>query len=142
MNYRRLREQQAAEAQEKRRELFSAQGHANLRERSHLKHNDALRNQAMKTTESLSLLVSKMGEQVQRSENTTTNLIHSSEVLKTTHGQYNTIKYTINIGNKLISKYGRREFTDRILLGLALCVYFGVVLYILHKRLPLVGYFI
>lgn len=83
-----------------------------------------------------------MGEQVQRSENTTTTLIYSSDVLKTTHNQYGTINQTIKTGSKLISKYARREFTDRILIVLALFVYFGVVFYILRKRLPLVSYFI
>jgi len=142
INYKKLREQKAAEQQSKRKELFSTTNKKLFEEWQNVRQRDALKSQAMQATESLSSLVSKMGEQLQRSENTTTTLIHSSDVLKTTHGQYSTINQTIKTGSKLISKYARREFTDRILIALALFVYFGVVLYILRKRLPLVSYFI
>uniref|UniRef100_A0AC35F9Y8 Sec20 n=1 Tax=Panagrolaimus sp. PS1159 TaxID=55785 RepID=A0AC35F9Y8_9BILA len=140
MAYRRLKEKQLNDEKEKRKELFSMQNQGVFEERQKQRQRDTLRGNVIKATESLGSLVSKMGEQVQRSEATTTTLIQSSDVLKTTHGQYDNINATIKTGSKIISKYGRREFTDRILIGLALFVYFGVIFYILRKRLPLMTY--
>uniref|UniRef100_A0A914D072 Sec20 C-terminal domain-containing protein n=1 Tax=Acrobeloides nanus TaxID=290746 RepID=A0A914D072_9BILA len=61
-----------------------------------------------------------MSEQVQRSEDTTSTLIHSSAVLHETHNQFNAVGATIRVGGKMISKYARRETTDKFLIGLAL----------------------
>ena len=41
----------------------------------------------------------------------------------------------IGQSRKLITKYARREFTDKVLIAFALAFFFGVVLYILRKRL-------
>ncbi len=73
--------------------------------------------------------------QVRQSEESTTTLIHSSNVLKETHSHFNNVAATIRSGGKLVSKYARREMTDKILIVLALMFYFGVVLYILSRRL-------
>ncbi|RCN51496.1 Sec20 [Ancylostoma caninum] len=71
-----------------------------------------LKEDAIKTTERLSDLLSKMGEQVAQSEQTMDSLT----------------------GNKLLSKYERRELTDKILVTIALIFYFAVIYYILQKR--------
>ncbi len=41
----------------------------------------------------------------------------------------------ISNSRKLITKYGRREFTDKLLIFLALVFFFATVLYIMKKRL-------
>lgn len=56
-------------------------------------------------------------------------------MLKETHLHFNSVGATIRSGGKLVSKYARRETTDKILIVLALMLYFGVVLYILSRRL-------
>uniref|UniRef100_A0A914D1R4 Sec20 C-terminal domain-containing protein n=1 Tax=Acrobeloides nanus TaxID=290746 RepID=A0A914D1R4_9BILA len=88
-----------------------------------------------RTTESLNSLVSKMNEQLQRSEDTTSTLIHSSAVLHETHNQFNAVGATIRVSGKMISKYARRETTDKFLISLALLLYFGVILCVLKKRI-------
>jgi len=41
----------------------------------------------------------------------------------------------IQSSHKLLTKYGRREWTDRLLILLALAFFFASVLYIVNKRL-------
>jgi len=93
-----------------------------------------LRQQSSKTTDSLSQLVAKMSDQVKMSEETTTTLVNSSTVIRETEKEFGTMGATIQSGGKLLSKYTRRELTDKILIALALCLFFGVVFYILRKR--------
>ena len=53
---------------------------------------------------------------------------------KTKH-EMDTIGSNVKVSSRLITKYQRRELTDKILIGFALLFFFGVVLYILKKRL-------
>lgn len=41
----------------------------------------------------------------------------------------------IQHSHRLLTKYGRREFTDKLLIFLALVLFFGTVLYIMKKRI-------
>ncbi len=56
------------------------------------------------------------------------------DVLYFAEKEFGTMGATIQSGGKLLSKYSRRELTDKILIALALCLFFGVVFYILRKR--------
>lgn len=78
-----------------------------------------------------------IGLEVKFSESTTATLVHSSAVLRESHSNFHAVSATIRSGGKLISKYARRETTDKILIVLALTLYFGVIFYILRKRLPM-----
>ena len=49
--------------------------------------------------------------------------------------EYRMMGGVIGQSRKLITKYARREFTDKVLIAFALAFFFGVVLYILRKRL-------
>ncbi|KAI6170771.1 Sec20 [Aphelenchoides bicaudatus] len=89
---------------------------------------------AKETTKNLSSLVQRMGDEVRLSEQSTMILTTSSSTLKDTGLQMNAIGQSIKSGGKLITKYGRRELTDKILLFMALLLYFGVIIYILKKR--------
>ena len=100
------------------------------------RRSDGLKARSERTTEMLGTLIARMHEQVQQSEQTTSALVHSSSVLRDSHSNFNAVSATIRSGGKLISKYGRRETTDKILIVLCLVLYFGVCLYILRKRLP------
>lgn len=90
--------------------------------------------QAADTTKSLNSLVQRMNDEVRLSEQTTTILGSSSSVLGDTQSQMGQIGHSIKASGKLLHKYGRREFTDKVLLTLALLLYFGVCIYILRKR--------
>ncbi|VDK71497.1 unnamed protein product [Onchocerca ochengi] len=102
--------------------------------RSRRKRAENLKSQTLKATESLSSLVSKMSDQLKLSEDTTSTLIHSSFLLKDTESEYSSMGAHIQSGGKLISKYGRRECTDKILITFALLLYVVVIFYILRKR--------
>uniref|UniRef100_A0A1I7ZG92 Vesicle transport protein SEC20 n=1 Tax=Steinernema glaseri TaxID=37863 RepID=A0A1I7ZG92_9BILA len=119
--------------EQSRKHLFE-QNIQDVELRRRTKNHDDMLQKSHKTTDSLSKLVSQMGEQLKLSEETTTTLIHSSNVLQETEQQLTTMGSTIKSGGKLLAKYGRRECTDKILIVLALLFYFGVVMYILRKR--------
>lgn len=86
-------------------------------------------------TSSLGMLVRQMNEEVKLSEQTTQILTTSSGILRNANNQLDTIGYSIRSGGSLVKKYARRETTDKILLLMALLLYFGVTLYILKKRM-------
>lgn len=93
-----------------------------------------LKDEAVKTTDRLSDLLSKMGDRVAQSEQTMDSLIHSSSVLVQTHTEFESHAGHIQTGNKLLSKYERRELTDKILVTIALILYLAVIYYVLQKR--------
>jgi protein transport protein SEC20 len=72
--------------------------------------------------------------QVQSSEESLQNLVSSSTQLSKTNTEMAGIGAKVKISGGLISKYERREFTDKVLISAALVVFFGVVLYIIQKR--------
>jgi protein transport protein SEC20 len=75
---------------------------------------------------------------VEQSAQTTTALAQSSAVLRDTHHSgFAQLAATIRQSSGLLSRYGRRQTTDTVLIVAALALYFGVVIYILAKRFPL-----
>lgn len=91
--------------------------------------------QSTKVTNNLGGLLAQMSSQVKQSEETLGVLLTSSEVITETEGEFNSMRGQIHTSNALLSKYARREITDRFLLALALLLYFGTVAYIVRKRL-------
>ncbi|XP_069366127.1 vesicle transport protein SEC20 [Paralichthys olivaceus] len=86
-------------------------------------------------TESLMSISRLMSEQVKQSEDTIGTLATSSRTVQETNEEFKSMTGTIHLGRKLILKYNRRELTDKLLIFLALALFFGTVLYILKKRL-------
>ncbi|XP_037531883.1 vesicle transport protein SEC20 isoform X2 [Nematolebias whitei] len=86
-------------------------------------------------TENLMSISRMMSQQVQQSEDTITTLATSSRTIQETNEEFKTMTGTIQLGRKLITKYNRRELTDKLLIFLALALFFATVLYILKKRL-------
>ncbi|XP_063340258.1 vesicle transport protein SEC20 [Pelmatolapia mariae] len=86
-------------------------------------------------TENLMSISRMMAQQVQQSEETITSLATSSRTILETNDEFKTMTGTIQIGRKLITKYNRRELTDKLLIFLALALFLATVLYILKKRL-------
>lgn len=76
-----------------------------------------------------------MNEEVKHSERATRVLATTSEILQNANRKMDSIRYTIRNSGSFLSKYARRETTDKILLAFALFFYFGVILYILRKRM-------
>lgn len=86
-------------------------------------------------SDNLTNLLRTMDSQVRQSEETLKALVGSSQILSETETEFRSMGANIGTSGKLLSKYGRREFTDRILFVLALLFFFGTVFYIVKKRL-------
>ncbi|KAL7868281.1 hypothetical protein SRHO_G00096650 [Serrasalmus rhombeus] len=86
-------------------------------------------------TESLMSISRMMSQQVKQSEETISTLATSSRTVLETNEEFKTMTGTIQLGRKLITKYNRRELTDKLLIFLALALFLATVLYILKKRL-------
>ena len=61
--------------------------------------------------------------------------VNSSRTILDANEEFKSMSGTIQLGRKLITKYNRRELTDKILIFLALALFLATVLYILKKRL-------
>lgn len=90
---------------------------------------------AQNVTASLMELRQMLSSDLKRNEETMHTLINSSNTLGDTKTEMQTISSNVKIGSGLITKLNRRELTDRVLIFLGLVFFFGVVLYILQKRL-------
>ncbi|XP_029021556.1 vesicle transport protein SEC20-like [Betta splendens] len=86
-------------------------------------------------TENLMSISRMMAQQVHQSDETMTSLATSSRTVQETNEEFKTMTGTIQLGRKLITKYNRRELTDKLLIFLALALFLATVLYILKKRL-------
>ncbi|AWP12342.1 hypothetical protein SMAX5B_019024 [Scophthalmus maximus] len=86
-------------------------------------------------TENLMSISRMMAQRVQQSEETMTSLATSSRTVHETNEEFKTMTGSIQLGRKLITKYNRRELTDKLLIFLALALFLATVLYILKKRL-------
>ncbi|XP_043925049.1 vesicle transport protein SEC20 [Protopterus annectens] len=109
------------------------QGAESLRQRKTTKEN--LVEMSSSITENLMNVSRMMAQQVQQSEETVTTLVTSSRTVQETNEEFKTMSGTIMLGRKLITKYNRRELTDKLLIFLALALFLATVLYILKKRL-------
>ncbi|CAI4227483.1 unnamed protein product [Auanema sp. JU1783] len=122
------------EIAERTRRMLMTGGTQSVEVRKRLVDQQTLKQDAAKTTDKLTELVSKMNERVSHSEQTMDSLVHSSAVLAETQSEFESQTTHIQTSNKLLSKYERRELTDKILVTIALIFYALVVYYILQKR--------
>ena len=76
-----------------------------------------------------------LSAQVKASEDTNATLIKSSSQITDTQEEFKSMSGHIQNSHKLLTKYGRREFTDKLLIFLALVFFFSTVLYIIKKRM-------
>ncbi|XP_015674151.1 vesicle transport protein SEC20 isoform X1 [Protobothrops mucrosquamatus] len=104
-----------------------------LRQRKSTKEN--LAEGASNITESLMGISRMMSQQVQQSEEAMQSLVNSSRTILDANEEFKSMSGTIQLGRKLITKYNRRELTDKLLIFLALALFLATVLYILKKRL-------
>jgi len=85
-------------------------------------------------TQSLQAISRQLAETVERSKMTVGALEGSSTTVDEVGDEYRSMAGVIGQSKKLITKYARREFTDKVLIIFALAFFFAVVLYILRKR--------
>uniref|UniRef100_A0A2K5RWZ9 BCL2 interacting protein 1 n=1 Tax=Cebus imitator TaxID=2715852 RepID=A0A2K5RWZ9_CEBIM len=86
-------------------------------------------------TDSLMGISRMMAQQVQQSEEAMQSLVTSSRTILDANEEFKSMSGTIQLGRKLITKYNRRELTDKLLIFLALALFLATVLYIVKKRL-------
>jgi len=86
-------------------------------------------------TQNLQAISRQLAETVERSRDTVGNLEISSGKVGEVVEEHRGIQGVIGHSRRLITKYARREFTDKVLILFALAFFFAVVLYILRKRL-------
>ncbi|MCJ8740967.1 hypothetical protein PDJAM_G00065170 [Pangasius djambal] len=108
-------------------------GDSSVRQRKATK--ESLAETSSDITESLMSISRMMAQQVNQSEETIGTLVTSSRSVLETNEEFKAMTATIHLGRKLILKYNRRELTDKLLIFLALALFFATVLYILKKRL-------
>jgi len=94
----------------------------------------SMRDEAEGTTNELERLLSRMDEQVRQSEATLSTLVGSSQTIKSTETEFSHMGQHIHQSGKLLSKYDRRELTDRLLIALALMMFMLTCAYIIKKR--------
>ncbi|NXW94039.1 SEC20 protein, partial [Alopecoenas beccarii] len=109
------------------------QGRESFRQRKTTK--ESLAESASNITESLMSISRMMSQQVQQSEEAVQTLANSSRTILEANEEFKSMSGTIQLGRKLITKYNRRELTDKLLIFLALALFLATVLYILKKRL-------
>lgn len=90
---------------------------------------------AQDVTSKLKELRGVLQTQVARSEETTQELTQTSTTIRKTKTEMEGIGSEITAGSSLISKYDRRELTDKVMILVGLLLFFGVVLYIIKQRL-------
>uniref|UniRef100_A0A2K6C398 BCL2 interacting protein 1 n=1 Tax=Macaca nemestrina TaxID=9545 RepID=A0A2K6C398_MACNE len=109
------------------------QGGDLLRQRKTTK--ESLAQTSSTITESLMGISRMMAQQVQQSEEAMQSLVTSSRTILDANEEFKSMSGTIQLGRKLITKYNRRELTDKLLIFLALALFLATVLYIVKKRL-------
>ncbi|XP_034539006.1 vesicle transport protein SEC20 [Notolabrus celidotus] len=114
-------------------ELLHGPESTNIRQRKATK--ESLVETSSNITESLMSISRMMAEQVNQSDDTIGSLATSSRTVLETNEEFRNMTGTIHLGRKLILKYNRRELTDKLLIFLALALFFATVLYIVKKRI-------
>ncbi|XP_040574286.1 vesicle transport protein SEC20 [Lepeophtheirus salmonis] len=122
----------------KRDDLFSASplplGNSTVRQRSKKETLDILK-ETSGVTNRLNSIARQLASTVERSSLTLDDLQESSQTVREINDEYKGIGATLGLSRKLITKYGRREVTDRVLIFLAVAFFFAIVFYIVRKRM-------
>ncbi|EDV20784.1 uncharacterized protein TRIADDRAFT_31423 [Trichoplax adhaerens] len=90
---------------------------------------------ASEVTNELIHINQMMAEQVKQSEQNMQLLATSSMALTDTGEELKNQSGVITSSNKLLTKYGRRELTDTVVIFFGVLVFLATVLYILKKRM-------
>lgn len=99
------------------------------------KDKEALTKLSSGVTTNLMSISRALSGQVIQSENTLQTLGSSSQKVVENQEELKTMGSIIHQSRKLLSKYNRREFTDKALIFLALVFFFACVLYVMKRRI-------
>lgn len=107
----------------------------NLRNRKNKVDRDGLLKMSSGVTEQLLSISRQLADTAQRSQDTLDSLVSSSSTVHGTQSELENTASTISQSGKLLKKYGRREFTDKIIMFFAFLFFLAVCLYIVQKRM-------
>ncbi|XP_047505259.1 vesicle transport protein SEC20 [Pieris napi] len=106
-----------------------------LRLRNKKVDRDGLLKSSTGVTEQLLTISRQLAATTQRSQDTLDNLVSSSTAVHGTQSELQNTSSTIQQSSKLLKKYGRREFTDKVIMFFAFLFFLAVCLYIVQRRL-------
>ncbi|KAG6452905.1 vesicle transport protein SEC20 [Manduca sexta] len=119
-----------------REELLKGGGEeSTLRQRKKKVDRDELLKMSSGVTEQLLSISRQLADTTQRSQVTLDSLVSSSSTVHGTQSELQNTASTISQSSKLLTKYGRREFTDKVIMFFAFLFFLAVCLYIVQKRL-------
>lgn len=123
-------------ASKTREQLFKSEETSDgLRKRNTAVNKEGLVNKSTEITDHLKSVSRLLATQVTQSEHSLQSLVSSSATVTETQEEFKSMRNLINQSRKLLTKYGRREVTDKVLIVLALMFFFGCVFYVITKRL-------
>ncbi|XP_033633494.1 vesicle transport protein SEC20-like [Asterias rubens] len=115
-----------------RESLFHGSADPDLRKRL---NKENLAKTATSITDNLMSLNRMMAANVAQSGLSNQVLVKSSATISDTHEEFKGMGGVIQTSRSLLTKYNRRELTDRLLIFLAVALFLATVLYILKKRI-------
>lgn len=95
----------------------------------------SLLTQQESVTDKMLSITRHLSETTQKSAATLEQLVASSTSIESTRDEMAATGGTISLSGKLLTKYGRRECTDKVLLFIAFTFFIMCVIYIVYKRL-------
>lgn len=122
--------------EEERKKLFSFDGKDSGEEMK--KKNADKKNAAMKAaslTDDLYRIRRMIADQVSQSEVSLQALVRSSATVTEVSEEFKSMGSALNQSKSLLSKYGRREISDTVLIILAFILFYSSCLYIIWKRI-------
>ncbi|CAH0701974.1 unnamed protein product [Spodoptera exigua] len=105
-----------------------------IRNRKTKVERDGLLKMSSGVTEQLLSISRQLADTAQRSQDTLDSLVSSSSTVHGTQSELQNTASTISESSKLLKKYGRREFTDKVIMFFAFLFFLAVCLYIVQKR--------
>ncbi|XP_072944360.1 vesicle transport protein SEC20 [Epargyreus clarus] len=96
---------------------------------------DGLLQMSTGVTEQLLSISRQLADTTQRSQDTLDSLVSSSSTVHGTQSELQNTAGSISQSSKLLNKYGRREFTDKVIMFFAFLFFLAVCLYIVQKRM-------
>lgn len=124
----------AIEKKSKEELLKSSSNDQSLRNRQK-RDKQTMANMSSHVTDQLLSISRQLADTTERSSKTLETLVISSDNVTGTQEELKVTSGTINQSGKLLAKYGRREFTDKILMFFAFMFFAVCVIYIVKKRL-------
>ncbi|XP_044754628.1 vesicle transport protein SEC20 [Coccinella septempunctata] len=118
-----------------KQKLFSRSQESGLRLRSQKRDKESLVKQSSNITDQLLAVSRQLADTTKQSADTLDTLISSSDSIYGTQEELKVTGGAITQSGKLLAKYGRREFTDKILVWFAFLFFCFCVFYIVQKRL-------